>query len=187
VRRKALPIAIALLAAGCGAERPSLPSAEIPAKAATTELSYPRFGIAFEVPQATQVQTTPRPEVARVSFDQAFVAVYAYRREEQLPRDEVELSEARRRLVEEVRRRDERFELVSSRLTRVDGAPAVELVGDQTITRARLRTRSLHVYKGEVEYVFDMAAPVGRFRHFDSRFFDVAARSLTLRGRIERR
>ena len=38
----------------------------------------------------------------------------------------------------------------------MNGARAVELVGDQRLSKGRLRTRSLHVYKGKAEYVIEM-------------------------------
>ena len=64
------------------------------------------------------------------------------------PRTPGELRTARRRLLAEVRGRDRDFELVAAELTRSNGSPAVEVVGDQVLDKRRLPTRSVHVYQG---------------------------------------
>jgi hypothetical protein len=113
--------------------------------------------------------------------------VFAYRRREQIPRSGAELGVARRRLVAQVHRRNLRFRLIRSRPTRVAGARAIQLVGDQTISRARLRTRSVHVFKGHGEYVLDMLAPVHQFPSANRNFFSPAVRSVRITGRVKRR
>ena len=64
---------------------------------------------------------------------------------------------------------------------------AVEVVGDQRIAGAILRTRSLHVYKGSGEYVLDMLSPVGDFGGMDRTYFSPAVRSLELTGKVAQR
>jgi hypothetical protein len=61
----------------------------------------------------------------------------------------------------------------------------VELVGDQTLSRVRVRTRSLHIYKGRGEYVVEMGARVGRYPRLNHRLFSRIVRSLDVTGRIQ--
>jgi hypothetical protein len=120
--------------------------------------------------------------VFRLSIGEAFAAAFAYRRAEPLPSTPDDLRAAERRLVQAVRRRDHGFRLIDAHVTRVAAAPAIELVGDQTLSRTRLRTRSVHVFKGQVEYVLDMAAPVASFRTTNRRSFRRMVRSLRVTG-----
>jgi hypothetical protein len=136
----------------------------------------------------TEVGFTGRrpPSVFRAAAGTWSVSAIAYRRREQLPRDRAELEAARRRLVREARRRGRarRFRVIRSRAARVAGAPAVELVGDQTISRSRLRTRSVHVYKGRAEYVLELLAPVKEYPRANKVLFAPALRSLRVTGKV---
>ena len=147
-------------------------------------MSYPRVGLSLALPRTIAPERRRSPGVFRAAVGQSFVAAFAYRRSEQLPRTRPELEAARRRLVREVERRSRSFRLVSSRRTRAAGAPALEVVGDQTIARSRLRTRSLHLFKGRGEYVIDMLAPVSEFQASNRNYFTPAVRSLRVTGRI---
>jgi hypothetical protein len=184
VRRLAVPplLALAWLVAGCGAERASGPSSFVPADTAFRALRYRQVGLEVSVPEVTRVERRPRPGVFRASFADWFVSAFAYRREEQLPRGRRALEVARQRLIREVQRRG--FRLISARAARVSRAPAVELLGDQTVARGRLRTRSLHVYRGRGEYVVEMVAPAAKFRRLDRRTFARVADSVKVTGRI---
>jgi hypothetical protein len=63
----------------------------------------------------------------------------------------------------------------------------VEVVGEQRIAGGTLRTRSLHVYRGQGEYVLDMLAPVHDFPRMDRSFFSPAVRSLEVSGKVSGR
>jgi hypothetical protein len=189
MRRPALLAACAALACAlgaCGADRASKPKTTVAPGAPAHRILYRREGLSVSVPTGATVERRRYPGVFRVSVGEAFIAAFAYRRREQIPRTRTELRAARRRLVAQVHRRSRRFRLIRSRVTRVARAPAIELVGDQTISRSRLRTRSLHVFKGRGEYVIDMLSPVQRVRANERAFFAPAARSLRVTGRIER-
>jgi len=184
------PLAPALLVAAllgaCGAERREVRFADGREAGPTRAIRLPSAGISFRAPRRAPLARQRRgPRVARVTFDEAVVGLFAYRRREQLPRTQAELEAARRRLVAEVRGPD--YRLIRSRTTRVDGARAIELVGDQTISRRRVRTRSLHVFRGSGEYVIEMIAPVGTFGRYDRVLFTPLVRSLRLSGKIPRR
>ena len=186
---RSAPAAAALccLLAACGAERQSTPSPEPQPDEPTSRVRYPRAGIELALPRRASVEERRAPGVFRASLGQTVVSAFAYRRREQLPRTRSELRTAQRRLVREVRRRDRRVRVIRVRATRAAGAPAIEVLGDQTLSRTRLRTRSLHVFKGRREYVFEMLAPPRRFEAARARVFDPLVRSLRLSGRIARR
>jgi hypothetical protein len=186
-RRSAL--AAALLAcplAGCGAERAGTPGTVLPAGAPLKQERFREAGLTLSLPEALEVSRRTPPSVFRATFADWYVAAFAYRRGEQIPRRRPELAAARRRLVAQVRRRDRRFKLIRSGVTRVGRAPAVELVGDQTISRSRLRTRSVHVYRGRAEYVLELVAPVRVFGDLQRAVFDPIVKSVRVTGKVRR-
>lgn len=190
---RARPVAALLAAlaacslAACGAERHTLPATTVSEDVSLKRFEVRSVGLRIDLPELVPPERRKAPGVFRASMGQSFLAAYAYRRREQLPRNMRELEAARRRLVRQIRRRDRRFHVVRSRATRAAGARAVEVVGDQRIAGGTFRTRSLHVYKGQGEYVLDMLAPVGEFPEMDRGFFSPAVRSLKLSGVVEPR
>ena len=60
----------------------------------------------------------------------------------------------------------------------------MELVGDQTMSRARLRTRSLHVYEGRAEYVIELAVPIKDFDRLDRAVLSPIEASLEVTGEV---
>ena len=179
-------LVLAGAAAGCGTEPVGAPELHPREGAPLRKLSYPRVGMSFSIPRRVSVVTRRAPGVFKATAAQWLVSGFAYRRREQLPRDRRELEQARRRLVREVRRRDRRYRLLGSRTLRVAGARAIEVVGVQTISRARMRFRSLHVFKGRGEYVLELAAPPREVKEARRRLFDPVVRSLRVTGRIRR-
>jgi hypothetical protein len=186
--RPALLAACAALACAlgaCGAERAPKPKTSVEPGEPAHRILYRRAGMSLSVPEGATVERRRYPGVVRVSVGEAFIAAFAYRRREQIPRTAAELRAARRRLVAQVHRRSRRFRLIRSRITRVAKAPAIQLLGIQRISRTRLRTRSLHIFKGRGEYVLDMLSPTGRYREDSRTFFRPAVRSLRVTGRIK--
>ena len=184
------PLAILLLVplaalAACGNERAEAPTAGVAGGGSVKPLEYPRYGVEVSVPSTASVQETEPPGVFRLFLGEPLVSMFAYSRKEQIPRKPEELRQARRRLIKEVERRDPDYELRSSRITEVAGAKAIELVGDQTISRGLLRTRSVHVYKRKAEYVVELLAPPEKFRSTDREVFDPLLDSLKLTGKIK--
>jgi hypothetical protein len=171
---------------GCGAERQTLSRPLLPANAPLRELRFPAAGMTVRVPRALAVRRRRAPALFSAVVADWFVSGFAYRRREQLPRDRRELAAARRRLVREIRRRDRSFRLMSARETRVARSPAVELVGDQVLSKRRLRTHSVHVYRGRGEYVLELAAPPHEFEPLDRAVFRRALRSLRVNGKVRR-
>ena len=182
-----LTVAAACSLAACGTERQTVPAETVGQDAPHNQFRFGSVGLRIELPRVASPAQRKAPGVFRASLGESFIAAYAYRRREQLPRDARELEAARRRLVSQIRKRDSSFRLVRSRATQVAGARALEVVGDQRIDGGTFRTRSLHAYKGQGEYVLDMLAPLHDFPAMDRSFFSPAVRSLEVSGKIERR
>jgi hypothetical protein len=184
-----LALAAGLLpAAGCGDSQPPVPTGPVGPSAKTVRHDFPRAGMKLRLPSNLQMERQARlPAVFRAGLIQPFVAAFAYRRAEQVPRNERELADARRRLVRVTQGRDKGYKLIRSRTTEVDGARAVELLGEQTLGRTRLRIRSMHVYRGRAEYVIEVAAPRAEFARFDRGVTPVIERTLDVTGRVARR
>jgi hypothetical protein len=182
----AVTLLCALALAACGNDRTEVAETRAGGDEPVKHHEFPRYGIEVAVPQSVFLDRRARPEVFRLFLGQPVISMFAYRRRERIPHRPRELAAARRRLIREVKGRDPRFKLRSARLTEVANARAVELVGDQTISRGHLRTRSLHVYKGKAEYVIELLAPVADFARTDREVFRPLLRSLTLSGDVKR-
>ena len=178
----------ALPAAGCGDSRPPVPTGPVAPSAKTARHEFPRAGMSLRLPANLQLERQARlPAVFRAGLVEPFVSAFAYRRAEQVPRNTRELEAARRRLVRVTQGRDRGYRLLRSRPTEVDGARAVELLGEQTLGRTRLRIRSLHVYRGRAEYVIEVGAPRAEFARFDRGVTPVIERTVDLSGRVAAR
>jgi hypothetical protein len=175
----------ALGLAACGNDRAEVPATRVVGEDPVKRLKFPRYGVEVSVPTTASVQRTARPGVFRLFLGQPLVSLFAYPRREEIPRRERDLRVARKRLIKEVKRRDPDYELLSSRLFDLAGAKAIELVGDQTISRGRLRTRSVHVYKRDAEYVIELLAPPAEFERTDQDVFGPLLRSLKLSGEVK--
>ena len=176
---------VAFALASCGNERGEVPAIRVGANDPVERQSFPRYGVRVSTPRTASIQQTEPPGVFRLFLGQPLVSMFAYRRKEQIPRNRGELRTARRRLIKEVERRDPDYSLRSSRLTELAGGKAIELVGDQTISRGRLRTRSVHVYKRRAEYVIELLAPPAHFERTNRDVFAPLLRSLKLSGVVK--
>lgn len=183
-----LLLACAALAAGCGTERqPATDPVAVEAPAGSKAVRFREAGMRFTAPRNWDLRERDAPQVFSLSSGAGFVTGFAYPREEPLPDTGAELEAAERRLVREVRERDEEFDLTGSRTTRIAGSRAIELRGTQVLSNRRLAIRSVHVFRGTVEYVLEAVAPPGAgFRRTDRAVLAPLLRSLELSGRVRR-
>jgi hypothetical protein len=174
-----LAVATAASLAACGNQRqhpPGTPRAADPIGPLTAAL--PRYGVTFRHPANWPLGRLRPPLLAAFNSGQATVVLWRYAREEQLPRNDGELLRARSARVAAARARDRTLRVLSARSLRVSGVPAVQILADERILRARRRVRSTHVYGYGAELVVDAYAPLGDFARVDRRVFGPMLRSL---------
>jgi hypothetical protein len=176
-----LALLLAASLAACGNERqrpPATPRAADPIGPFPADLS--RYGMRFAHP-ANWPREDPRPpHIAAVNSGQVSVNFWRYPRVERLPRTALELQRARRALVAAAQARDRTMRLVGSRVLRVNGFAAVQLLADERIGLVRRRVRSTHLYGYGAEFVVDAYAPRAEFARVDGRVFGPLLRSVRL-------
>jgi len=121
---------------------------------------FPEAGMTFKRPRNWTIRRRELPGVFELVSGEAVVAGWAYTRAEPLPETDAQLEAARQRLVGAIHERDPDFRVISALVTReITNAPAIDIEGEQVISKRRLRTRSVHIFKGDVEYVIESLAP----------------------------
>lgn len=174
-------LALAALAAGCGRDRLAVPDVERPAAAGGTQpVAYGAAGVRLRLPRAWRFEDGADPLVTSGGSGTATVALWRYPRAEPLPRTRRALRDARKALEAAAKVRDQTFSLRSARITKVNGAPAIVLVGDQTVAGQRRRVKSTHAYAEGAELVLDAYAAEADFPRVNRAVFRRLARSLHL-------
>lgn len=172
---------VALVTSGCGRERIAPPDTVRPAAPIGTGAeAFPKDGLFLERPGNWPFRPGRPPLVASASNGTATVALWRYLRSEPLPRQTDALEDAQEALEEAVKARDPTFELERSSRVKVDGAPAIELRGTETIAGRKRRVRSTHVYAKEAEVVLDAYAAPEDFDRVDREVFDPIVGSLKI-------
>ena len=189
--RAVLLLAVCLLAGcallgGCGAEPDDPPPVfEVKAPQGRTSADFPQAGMSFVHPANWNLRRRDAPGVFELLSGQAVVAGWAYQREEPLPETEAELETARRRLEDAIEERDPDYRFLRASTTEeVAGAPAIDLSGEQVLARRTLRTRSVHIFAGEVEYVIESIVPSSDHALVEQRVLDPLLDSLELEGEV---
>jgi hypothetical protein len=178
-------LACACLLAACGAEKTQLPDPNAAPTGAVQELRFPKAGLSLELRRPLQVTRRQAPEVFRFSLPSgALISALAYSRTEPVPKTRAQLRDARRRLLAATRSRDPSFTLEAARLVTVAGVRGVEVTGTQSLSGGRLDTRSVHLYKGSAEYVFELIAARKDFAEADRTVFSPMLSTVRLTGRV---
>lgn len=121
-------------------------------------------GIELERPANWKIRRRDPPGVFEILSGEALVAGWAYPREEPLPETASQLDAAARRLTEAIVERDSSFRVRRAEPSSVGDSLAIDILGTQRISKRKLRTRSVHVFEGNVEYVFEALAPPRPFK-----------------------
>ena len=184
--RAALPLlACLLLVAACGEEPDDPPPVfEVKAPQGTKQAQFPRVGMTFEHPANWKLRRRDAPGVFELVSGQAIVAGWAYPREEPLPETDADLDAAKDRLVEAIKARDPDYRVRSATVTEVADAPAIDVEGEQTLSQRALRTRSVHVFLGDVEYVIEAIALPEDYGLVERGVMDPLIDSLELEGEV---
>jgi hypothetical protein len=99
-----------------------------------------------------------------------------------LPRTAAQLTQARDLLIQAAKARDQTFKDARSAITKVDGHPAIQIRGTETVSGRPRSVRSTHVYAFGAEYVVDAFAPAAVFGQVDREAFLPVVRSLRVRA-----
>jgi hypothetical protein len=170
-----------LLTLACGRDRIEPPDTVRPATpTASEEQGFPRAGLFLDRPGNWPFVAGRAPLVASASSGTATVALWRYLRSEPLPREDAALQDAQQALEDAARNRDASFVVDEGRRTEVDGAPAVELLGTETVAGQKRRVRSTHVYAKGAEVVLDAYAPEQEFERVDREVFAPMLESLRI-------
>ena len=120
---------------------------------------FPEAGMTFTRPRNWTIHGRESPGVFELVSGEAVVAGWAYMRVEPLPETAAQLEGAKNRLIGAIKERDPDYRVERAVVREVAGAPAIDVRGEQTISQQLLRTRSVHVFDGDVEYVIEAIAP----------------------------
>jgi len=181
--RRRLPLACCLLLAGCGNTQQRPPDLAVPAPpSGATPLSFDAQGVRLAAPGGWHVQAGQPPLVATIQSGPAQIAIWRYPRTEPLPKTGSQLSQARDLLLQAARARDQTFKEARTAITRLDGHPAIEVRGTETVGGRPQAVRSTHVYAFGAEVVVDAFAPANVFGQVDRDAFRPLARSLRLQA-----
>jgi hypothetical protein len=165
----------------CGRERISPPDVVRPATpTGSAPQAFPRAGMSFDGPGNWPFLPGRPPLVASASSGTATVALWRYLRSEPLPREDAELEAAQTALEDAARTRDKTFVVEEGRRLEIDGAPAVQLLGTETVAGQKRRVRSTHVYAKGAEFVVDAYAPENEFARVDREVFTPIVESLII-------
>lgn len=181
VRRPARPLtAAALIAtasvaalAGCGNAKQASPDVRTPGPAFGSErVPYPAAGLTLlRAPAGWARSAGVPPAVATIATGEATIGIFRYPRTEPLPKTKAQLDAAATALVAAAKARDPTFTEIKRARLKVDGRPAVQIRGTETIDGQPRTVRTTHVYAFGAELVIDAYAPDKDFRRVDKQVF----------------
>jgi hypothetical protein len=165
--------AVALALGGCGNSRQAAPDVATPGPAFGSETaSYPKAGLTLRRAPAGWARIAGEaPAVVTIATGQATIGIFRYPRTEPLPQTEEQLDAAATALVAAAKARDPTFKEIKRARLKVDGHPAVQIRGTETIDGQPRTVRTTHVYAFGAETVIDAFAPEKDFRRVDSEVF----------------
>jgi hypothetical protein len=175
-------VCVGALLTGCAYSRTPVASVNVPKPpAGYLAQGFPKAGIAFRFPRNWTTIIKHVPLAATISSGRAVVALWRYPRTVPPPADRLALSVARASLISAARARDPSLRLIRTRLTRIGGAPTVELDAFDRVAGHLRRVRSLHIFVPGGEIVLDEYAPPAEFHAVDHAVFSPLNRSINLR------
>jgi hypothetical protein len=181
MRRLVLIPVAAATALGCGNERTDPPNvSKVGPFQGTVAVRYPQQGIAFQAPKGWDLNSGKSPLVATAQTGRATIVVWRYPRAEPLPQTPEQLRQARDALLGAAKARDPTFTPIKVAITKVRGAPAVQIRATETINGNPRTVRSTHIYTQGSEVIVDAYAPADEFRRVDATAFRGVLRTLRI-------
>ncbi|MBA2504847.1 MAG: hypothetical protein H0V29_02755 [Thermoleophilaceae bacterium] len=172
-----------LLLAGCGKERQPAPDLlVVSAPSGESQRVLRDAGMRFKTPLNWEFKEAKLPRAFTLASGRAAITGWAYERDEPLPKTGPALDDARARLLERVAYRNKTYKPTGSRVTRIDGNPAIVVEGEQTLFGQLLKTRSAHIYAGNTEYAIDALGPPDSFATVQDGVLEPLLRSLRVTG-----
>jgi hypothetical protein len=176
-------IACALFLTACGkGQEPPRRVFEVKAPKGQKHADFSDEGMEFDRPGNWRLRPSSHPAVFELTSGQATIAGWAYPREEDLPESDEQLEAAKGRLLDAIEDRDSDFQVASAETTDVAGAPAIEVRGEQVISKRRLATRSVHVFENGTEYVIEALEPPADRNLVETRVLEPLLDSLVVEG-----
>lgn len=171
-----------LALAGCGNVRQPAPDVRTPGPAFGSEsVSYPQAGLTIAKAPAGWARTSgTAPAVAGIVTGTASIGIFRYPRTEPLPKSKAQLDAAMTTLLAAAKARDPSFTEIKGARLKVDGQPAVQIRGTETVGGQPRTVRTTHVYAFGAELVIDAFAPEADFRRVDAQAFRPMLASLKL-------
>ena len=180
-----LVICVPLLAS-CGEEPDEPPRIfNVRAPHGSRPAEFPKAGMTFTRPRNWTIRRRESPGVFELVSGEAVVAGWAYTRVEPLPETAAQLEGARTRLIGAIKERDPDYRVESAVVTEVAGAPAIDVTGEQVVSKRMLRTRSVHVFDGDTEYVIEAISPPADYDVVDRGVLTPLLDSLELTGETD--
>jgi hypothetical protein len=146
----------------------------------THPLSYPRLGVAVQIPDNWRAEAGRQPLVTTIASGAATVAIWRYPRSEPLPRSAKAFRTARGALVKAAQARDKTLKVVTAKVVRFRGQPALELTGTETVGGEQRMVRSTHIFRDGSEVVVEALAPPPVFGGLVKTVFDPVLKSLKI-------
>jgi hypothetical protein len=135
-------------------------------------VTYPQAGVTLRRAPAGWTRISgAAPAVATIATGQATIGIFRYPRTEPLPKTKGQLEAAATALVAAAKARDPTFTEIKRAQLTIDGQPAVQIRGTETIDGQPRTVRTTHVYAHGAEVVVDAYAPAVDFRRVDAQVF----------------
>ena len=184
--RAALLLLVCLpLLAACGEEPDDAPAVfKVKAPRGEKVEEFPEAGMTLTRPKNWRLRRRDAPGVFELASGEAIVAGWAYPRDEPLPDTDADMEAAKDRLVDAIHERNSDYRVRSAVITEIAGTRAIDVEGEQVLSRRALRTRSVHLFLGDVEYVIEAIAPPADFALVEERVMTPLLDSLEVSGEV---